>query len=351
MSVVKLYQEQFNQMLAKLDEISGKIVPSPMIWNIPITGRATGTTATSGTMVFSAETDLTVTATGGVSIVSITRADDSVYRLHTVVFNCTNATIGQLRVVGAEKVVSLSNNGGISTPNTNFYTGVDATAPILNWNLNQLPINTQKIRQTTAYLNILPATGNQAFPVNLTYLFLSGNNINWTYSGALPVNLTILTLSGTNINWTYSGALPVNLTILHLSGTNINWTYSGALPVNLIYLLLSGANINWTGRLLEDVTILRNYTTLTLQDYRNPNSTLAPAELLIWLQNIKNLTGTLPATIEIREYDNSPTTTAIQSATPNIAGTTEEQLRYWINQVLTGKGCTTVQINTTNITL
>jgi hypothetical protein len=222
--VVQLYKKQYEalenvsrntfDMLVKLEQISNQLTPVPMIWNIPITGRVTGTTATSGTMVFSAETDLTVTATGGVSIVSITRADDSVYRLHTVVFNCTNETIGQLRVVGAEKVVSLGNHGGISNPLTQFYTGVDATAPILNWNLNQLPINTQKIRQSTSYLNILPATGNQALPVNLTYLLLSGGTINWTYSGALPVNLTYLYLSGGNINWTWAGALPVNLTLL-----------------------------------------------------------------------------------------------------------------------------------------
>ncbi|MDY0387827.1 MAG: hypothetical protein RBT65_12035, partial [Methanolobus sp.] len=85
-----------------------------------------------------------------------------------------------------------------------------------------------------------------ALPVNLTYLFLYGDSIAWTYSGAPPVNLTYLRLNGDSIAWTYSGALPVNLTQLYLYGTSIAWTYSGALPVNLTQLYLYRTSIAWT---------------------------------------------------------------------------------------------------------
>jgi hypothetical protein len=351
MSVVKLYQEQFNQMLSKLDEISGKIVPSPMIWNIPINGRVAGTTATSGTMVFSAETDLTVTATGGVTIVSITRADDSVYRLHTVVFNCTNATMGQLRVVGAEKIVSLGNHGGIGNPSTQFYTGVDATAPILSWNLNQLPINLQKIRQATTYTNILLGAGGSNVLNRCSYIWLQGSNINITHTGDLAINNTLIWLEGISGNYTITGDLPPVLTACWIASNNITINSAANFSSDLTILSLAGNNLNLTGRFIGNSVSPKNYSFLQLSNYRNPDNTLTSAELLIWLQNIKNNTGTLPATIQLREYNNSPTTTAIQSATPNISGTTEEQLRYWINQVLTSKGCTTVVLNTTNITL
>jgi len=368
---------------------------NPKIWDIPITGRAGGTVATNGTMVFSAETDIGVESYGGVNIVSVTRAADGAYRSHTVVFSCMNTVNGGIKVYNSEKVVSLGNHNGFANPSTNFYSGVDATAPILNWNLNQIPVNVRKIRQVTELLTSLPTIGNGAMPLGLTYLTLlgininwtwngglpvgltylwlagtninwtwngglpvglthinlQGNNINWTWNGAMPVGLTLLYLLGANINWTWNGAMPVGLTYLSLQGNTINWTYTGAMPVGLMYLLLSSNNINWTGILLQDVTTPLNWTFLQLNNFRNPNSTLTSAELLVWLQNIKNNTGTLPATINLREYDNIVTTTAIQSATPNISGTTAEQLRYWVNQVLTGKGCTTVQINLTNITL
>ena len=97
-----------------------------------------------------------------------------------------------------------------------------------------------------------------ALPVDLTYVYLSGNSIAWTYTGALPVNLTTLSLTGTSIAWTYSGALPVNLTHLYLRGSSIVWTYTGALPVNLTYLYLVGNPIAWayTGALPVDLTYI-----------------------------------------------------------------------------------------------
>ena len=85
-----------------------------------------------------------------------------------------------------------------------------------------------------------------SLPSGLTYLYLHGTNINWTYSGSLPSGLTYLYLYGSNINWTYSGSLPSGLTYLYLLGTNINWTFSGSLPSGLTSLTLNGSNINWT---------------------------------------------------------------------------------------------------------
>ncbi|MDD2260704.1 MAG: hypothetical protein PHW20_00420, partial [Clostridia bacterium] len=106
-----------------------------------------------------------------------------------------------------------------------------------------LPVNL-----TYLYLNgnAIAWTYTGALPVNLTYILLSGDSIAWTYSGALPVNLTRLQLYGNLIAWTYSGALPMNLTSLYLWGNAIAWTYSGALPVNLTTLYLNGTSIAWT---------------------------------------------------------------------------------------------------------
>ena len=97
-----------------------------------------------------------------------------------------------------------------------------------------------------------------ALPVNLTYVWLFGSSIAWTYTGALPVDLTYVSLTGTSIAWTYSGALPVNLTHLYLRGSSIVWTYTGALPVNLTYLYLVGNAIAWTytGALPVDLTYI-----------------------------------------------------------------------------------------------
>jgi hypothetical protein len=105
-------------------------------------------------------------------------------------------------------------------------------------------------------------TYNGALPTGLTgltYLLLSGNSIAWTYNGALPTGLTYLLLSGNSIAWTYNGALPTGLTYLFLEGASIAWTYNGALPTGLTYLWMVGASIAWTynGALPTGLTILQ----------------------------------------------------------------------------------------------
>jgi len=108
------------------------------------------------------------------------------------------------------------------------------------------------------YGNLINWTYSGALPTGLTYVYLSGNQLNWTYSGALPTGLTYLYLYGNLINWTYSGALPTGLTYVYLSGNQLNWTYSGALPTELTFLRLSGNQLNWTysGALPTGLSIL-----------------------------------------------------------------------------------------------
>jgi len=228
---------------------------------LPVSGRTSGT-PTNGTITFSATADLTVEATGSVVIVSTTRANDALFggvqlRVHTVVISCPNNESGTLIIKRADRIRSFGNHRGTNNPNVNFYAGTDASMPIVSWNLNNLPALTQKITQPTL-TTALPTTGNKALPTGLTFLYLSGSNINWTYTGALPTGLTYLYLDGNNIHWTYTGALPTGLTYLYLSGSNINWTYTGALPTGLTFLLLSGNNIHWTytGALPTGLTFL-----------------------------------------------------------------------------------------------
>jgi len=402
-----------------------------------VQGQSSGT-PTNGTVVISATDDIDVEATGSLNIVSVTRSDDAGFRRHDVVISIPNNESGNLVFKDKDKIRSYGNHNGVSFPSVTFYTGVNTTSPILNWNLNDIPSGVEKIRQVTPYLNILPTTGNEAIPTGLTYLVLVGSNINWTYTGALPTGLTALWLDGANINWTYTGALPTGLTYLHLQGSNINWTYTGALPTGLTFLRLNAANINWTyagamptgltslflqgasinwtytGALPTGLTVLfltganinwtytgamptgltslflnganinwtytgamptglttlqlnganinwtgttfgrdtapfTNFNFFGLQNYRNPGNDLTSAELITMCQNLMNRCGDLPD-ITIREYDLNPSIAAIQGATPDEFGTTEEQIRYWIEQVKNkAPGTRTFTLNTTSI--
>ena len=159
----------------------------------PVEGR-TGVTATDGTMVFSATEDLIVEATGDVTI-SVTRESDVDFRQHNVVISCPNDGRGGVIVKDYQKIRSYGNHRGTSDPNVNFYCGNDDTMPILHWNLNKLSLFTEKLIQETILLTSLPTTGNKALPVNLTFLYLWGDNINWTaFDGAGSGNITTFIL-------------------------------------------------------------------------------------------------------------------------------------------------------------
>jgi hypothetical protein len=137
-----------------------------------------------------------------------------------------------------------------------------------------------------------------ALPTGVTYLSLIGDNINWTYEGALPTGInTYLYLNGANINWTYEGALPTGVTYLFLSGANINWTYEGALPTGITYLNLNGANINWIGL---DIGDNGNITNVSLLNYRTEK--MSSADMVTLLTQMTNRTGSLPTTITINDY-------------------------------------------------
>ena len=131
----------------------------------------------------------------------------------------------------------------------------------------------------------------------MTYLYLFGGSIAWTYSGALPAGLTVLHLQGNLIAWTYSGALPTGLTYLYLVGNSIAWTYSGALPTGLTYLSLSGNSIVWTGL---DVGNNGNISEFNLLNYRIGK--MSSIDMVTLLTQLTNRSGSLPSTITINEY-------------------------------------------------
>jgi len=264
-------------------------------WIIPITGQTAGI-PTAGTMVISCTEDVTITKTGDVTI-SVAQANDSIYRKHTVTINCPNNGSGTVVIPDRTKVVSLGNHNGTSNPTINFYAGDNITAPILTWDLNDIPATCLKIRQATSYTVILPTTGNIAFPTGLIYLWLAGANINWTYNGAMPTSLSSLTMVGHNIAWTYTGALPTGLTYLLFEGNNIAWTYTGALPTGLTNLSLIGTSINWTGL---DISGTGNIISFNLANYRIGK--MSSADMVTLLTNLTNRVGGLPATVTINDY-------------------------------------------------
>jgi hypothetical protein len=309
-----------------------------------VTGRTSGT-PTNGTVVFSATTDVNVWTTGQAVIVSETRAADDVFRVHTIVISCPNNASGFLVIGDAYKIRSLGNHRGSLDPNVGFYAGTDSTSPIIGLNLNSIPSLVQKIAQLAGFSTAFVTTGNQAMPSGLVYLWLNGNGISWTYTGPLVENILTLVLSSSGIAWTHSGALPTTLARATLEGNFIAWTHSGALPTTLANITLSGNLISWTGTEFGRASApFANFTSFRLLNFRNPNSTVTPAELITLLQGLVNRVGTLPSSpvVTIAEYDLSVPIATIQSATPDIAGTTAEQIRYWIDEV---------KIKSTNFTL
>jgi len=136
-----------------------------------------------------------------------------------------------------------------------------------------------------------------ALPTGLTFLYLLGNQIAWTYNGALSTRLTYLYFYGSSIAWTYNGALPTGLTYLRLSGNSIAWTYGGALPTGLTYLCLSGNSIAWTGL---DIGNNGDITYFNLANYRITK--MSSADMVTLLTQMKNRTGLLPATVIINDY-------------------------------------------------
>ena len=115
-------------------------------------------------------------------------------------------------------------------------------------------------------------------------------------------NLTRLRIAGTS---TLTGALPTGLTYLYLFGNSIAWTYSGALPTGLTFLYLLGNSIDYTG---ANVSGTANITTFTMSNFRI--SKMTDAELITLLQSMTNRVGGLPAAAIIGDIANPTSTDA-----------------------------------------
>lgn len=263
-------------------------------WIIPIAGRTSGT-ATNGTIVISCTEDITITKTGDVTI-SVVQEADSIYRLHTITISCPNNGSGTVIIPDRNKVLSCGNHRGVATlyPSIDFYAGNTSTAPIVTWNLNDLPSPFMKIRQEAALANTLIATGNQPMPVNLTNLNLGGANITYTYTGAWPANMIQVSLA--SINLTNTSNFPNGLQYMYLFGGSINYTAS-AFPTDLIYVSINGGNINITA---TEMPGSGNIIYFSLTNWRL--NKLTSAEMVTFLTSLTNRVGSLPATITINDY-------------------------------------------------
>jgi hypothetical protein len=154
----------------------------------------------------------------------------------------------------ASETTTLSIRGG----DAKFYTDNSGAGESSTWTITSGAIRSIFVKCTSRSLLVFPKQGvitkwgistslngwsseinaplisSVGFPLrNLTHLHLSGQ---CEFSGSLPSGLTYLYLLGSKIKWTYSGSLPSGLTSLTLNGSNINWTYSGSLPSGLTSL-------------------------------------------------------------------------------------------------------------------
>ena len=263
----------------------------------------------------------------------------------------------------ASETTTLSIRGG----DAKFYTDDSGAGESSTWTITSGAIRSIFVKCTSRSLLVFPKQGvitkwgistslngwsseinaplisSVGFPLrNLTHLHLSGQ---CEFSGSLPSGLTYLYLYGTNINWTYSGSLPSGLTSLDLNGTNINWTYSGSLPSGLTSLILSGTNINWTA---FDASGSGNITTYyRLLDF--VTTAFSVTNFISLLQSMVSRVGGLPTTCIISDYDNNPTPDEIKNATPNQSGTDAEKAKHWVEQLRSEKGVTSLILNDTNI--
>jgi len=241
-------------------------------WILPVAGRTSGT-ATAGTMVISTTEDITPTVTGDVTI-SVAQAADGSYRKHTLTVNCPNNGSGTIIIPDRSKVVTLSDHAGAMLPQTIFYAGTAATAPIVTLDLNKIPATVLRIHQN-AVGSILVVTGNTALPANMNYLKFDGDNISYTYTGSLPSGLTYLFLRGTGIAITSNSPLPSGITNFYITGNLIDLTFN-------------------------TVTGTANITTLNLLNHRI--SKMSSADMVTLLDSLRTKTGTLPTIITINDY-------------------------------------------------
>jgi len=202
-----------------------------------------------------------------------------------------------------------------------FYTDAAGTlGESTTWNLNSGAMRTIYVRCPSGSSNMTFSDGSKIIKwgsgsgvngwasaanaakvtARLTYLNLQEVVFSGTalINGALPSGLKNLLLNGSSIEWTYEGALPSGLNqFLYLNGSSIAWTYEGALPTGVYAITMNGSLINWTGL---DIGNNGNITTFSLSNYRIAK--MSSADMVTLLTQMKNRTGSLPATVTINDY-------------------------------------------------
>ena len=241
----------------------------------------------------------------------------------------------------ASETTTLSIRGG----DAKFYTDNSGAGESSTWTITSGAIRSIFVKCTSRSLLVFPKQGV------ITKWGISTSLNGWSSEINAPLissvgfplrNLTHLHLSG---QCEFSGSLPSGLTYLYLLGTNINWTYSGSLPSGLTYLYLKGTNINWTA---FDASGSGNITTYyRLLDF--VTTAFSVTNFISLLQSMVSRVGGLPTTCIISDYDNNPTPDEIKNATPNQSGTDAEKAKHWVEQLRSVKGVTSLILNNTNI--
>ena len=241
----------------------------------------------------------------------------------------------------ASETTTLSIRGG----DAKFYTDNSGAGESSTWTITSGAIRSIFVKCTSRSLLVFPKQGV------ITKWGISTSLNGWSSEINAPLissvgfplrNLTHLHLSG---QCEFSGSLPSGLTYLYLNGTNINWTYSGSLPSGLTYLYLNGTNINWTA---FDASGSGNITTYyRLLDF--VTTAFSVTNFISLLQSMVSRVGGLPTTCIISDYDNNPTPDEIKNATPNQSGTDAEKAKHWVEQLRSVKGVTSLILNNTNI--
>ena len=241
----------------------------------------------------------------------------------------------------ASETTTLSIRGG----DAKFYTDNSGAGESSTWTITSGAIRSIFVKCTSRSLLVFPKQGV------ITKWGISTSLNGWSSEINAPLissvgfplrNLTHLHLTG---QCEFSGSLPSGLTYLYLLGTNINWTYSGSLPSGLTSLTLNGSNINWTA---FDASGSGNITTYyRLLDF--VTTAFSVTNFISLLQSMVSRVGGLPTTCIISDYDNNPTPDEIKNATPNQSGTDAEKAKHWVEQLRSVKGVTSLILNNTDI--
>jgi len=206
--------------------------------------------------------------------------------------------------VSADTTVTLEGDANFYTTEADAIGGLNASK---TWTITAGALRTIYIKMTgaskTAVLNIPNRFLLIRFGTSVSAGWVSGTNaVRLTFTPSQFVNITQLRIVGT---LTIISALPTGLTYLYIVGNLINWTYTGALPTGVTFLWLEGNLINWTAL---DASGNGNITTFNLTNHRDLK--MSDAELVTLLTSMINRVGNLPATATIGDIANPTSTDA-----------------------------------------